>query len=166
MLGSLLLSTSTCLWDIPGHTTWTKDHLKTETPNGKPRGSGSQPSSAHAHSCGHMACARVRHTWKPAGAPSPPGPSESEPSTLKQHSGTNRNANSGWIGAVGFWILFFLLLCVPVLVGGWVTWFCYSHTYTQIKIKLYFVSKTKKQTIKKRHITMVIFRSLTLVEMS
>lgn len=142
--------TSTCLWDIRGHTIWTKDHLKTETPNGKPRGPSSQPSSAHAHSCGHMASARVRHPWEPAGAPSPPSPSESGPSKLKQHSVTNRNANRG---GLGLWDsgLYFSVFSACQFGGGSNVVLLYSHTHTthEIKIKLYFVTKTKKK--KKRH---------------
>lgn len=131
-------STSTCLWDIRGHTTWTKDHSKTETPNGKPRGPGSQPSPARAHSWGHMACARVKHKWEPAGAPSPPSHPEREPSKLKQHSVTNRNANSGGVGVVGFWIIIFLSSLHASLGGA--TWFCYIHTHKNT-IKLYFFTK-------------------------
>lgn len=83
-------------------------------------GSGSHSSSARAHSCGHMACARVKHKWEPAGAPSPPSHSEREPSKLKQHSVTNRNVNSRCVEVLGFWIMFSPFLCMPVLGG--VTW--------------------------------------------
>lgn len=83
----------------------------------KAEGSGSHFSSARAHPCGHMACARVRHKWEPAGAPSPPSHAESEPSKFKQHSVPNRNVNSGYTEVLGFWIMFFPFLCMPV--GGW-----------------------------------------------
>lgn len=81
----------------------------------KAEGSGSRPSPAHAHPCGHVACARVKHQWEPAGAPSPPSHSEREPSKLEQHSVTNRNGNSGCVEVLGFWIMFFPLLCMPDL---------------------------------------------------
>lgn len=109
-------------------------------------GSGSHSSSARAHSCGHMACAHVKHKWEPAGAPSPPSHSEREPSKLKQHSVTNRNVNSRCVEVLGFWIMFSPFLCMPV-VGG-VTWvFLYPKAKKYICNKSVIVlQKRKKKT--------------------
>lgn len=63
-------SMSTCLWDIRGHTIWTKDHLKTETPNGKPRGPAATP-LLHEHI--RVAIWPV-HVWNISGSLQEPPP--------------------------------------------------------------------------------------------
>ena len=65
-------TTSTCLRDTRGHRIWTKDHLKKRHQMESQGVPAAAPSSAHAQSCRHMACARVKPKREPAGAPAPP----------------------------------------------------------------------------------------------
>lgn len=131
---------------------------KTDTPNGKPGCPSSRPLLAHPQSCCHMASARVKRKWEPAGAPCPPRHPESEPSALEQHSVTKRNATSGCAGVRG--IPDYVLSSLQASLGG-ATRFCYIHTknYNNIVIVLL---KLKKGTL----VTVVIFHSLTIVVMS
>lgn len=68
------------------------------------------------------------HAGSRSGSPQEPlssSHSESKPSKLKRHSGTNRHASNGGHRGRGTLDYVFPLLCMPVLGGA--TWFCYIH---------------------------------------
>lgn len=121
---------------------------KTDTPNGKPGCPGSRPLLAHPQSCCHMASARVKRKWEPAGAPCPPRHPESEPSALEQHSVTKRNATSGCAGVRG--IPDYVLSSLQASLGG-ATRFCYIHAKNYNNIVIVLLKLKKRNTFHSGH---------------
>lgn len=127
--------TSTCLRDTRGLGFGPKDHLKNRDTKWKARVCQQHPPlPAHAQSRRHMACARVKLSGSPRG-PCPPSHAKAEPSALRQHSVTNRNANSGVQGSMGFGFCS-SLFSTGNLGGGaaWFVIFCQNYNKTVISV--------------------------------